>query len=143
MGRACRASTSRSADHQQVWQGRSTWPGTATGHCRGSDCRNPLVIGVSTRNLCDFLTFIGDSATRLRPDIEAITAGAGTQLSVGLTSDSSRGSVITSRCSSMCCRSARRDGVAAPDEPHPCILSYAIFTSLTIKETKPTIDQGI
>jgi hypothetical protein len=43
----------------------------------------------------------------------------------------------------MCCRSARRDGVAAPDEPHPRILTYAIFTSLTIKETKPTIDQGI
>jgi nucleoside-triphosphatase THEP1 len=34
----------------------------------------PLMIGVSTRNLCDFLTFVGDSATRLRPDIEAITA---------------------------------------------------------------------
>ena len=34
----------------------------------------PLVIGVSTRNLCDFLTFGGHSATRLRPDIEAITA---------------------------------------------------------------------
>ena len=34
----------------------------------------PLVIGVSTKNLCDFLTFVGDSATRLRPDIEAITA---------------------------------------------------------------------
>jgi nucleoside-triphosphatase THEP1 len=34
----------------------------------------PLVIGVSTRNLCDFLTFVGDSATRLEPDIEAITA---------------------------------------------------------------------
>jgi nucleoside-triphosphatase THEP1 len=34
----------------------------------------PLLIGVSTRNLCDFLTFVGDSATRLRPDIEAITA---------------------------------------------------------------------
>jgi nucleoside-triphosphatase THEP1 len=34
----------------------------------------PLVIGVSTRNLCDFLAFVGDSATRLRPDIEAITA---------------------------------------------------------------------
>jgi hypothetical protein len=34
----------------------------------------PLVIGVSTRNFCDFLTFIGESATRLRPDIEAITA---------------------------------------------------------------------
>ena len=34
----------------------------------------PLVIGVSTKNLCDFLTFVGDSATRLKPDIEAITA---------------------------------------------------------------------
>ena len=34
----------------------------------------PLVIGVSRRNLYDFLTFVGDSATRLRPDIEAITA---------------------------------------------------------------------
>ncbi len=34
----------------------------------------PLLIRVSTRNLCDFLTFVGDSATRLRPDIEAITA---------------------------------------------------------------------
>ena len=34
----------------------------------------PLVIGVSTRNLCDFLTFVGDSAAPLRPDIEAITA---------------------------------------------------------------------
>jgi nucleoside-triphosphatase THEP1 len=34
----------------------------------------PLVIGVSTQNLCDFLTFVGDSAARLRPDIEAITA---------------------------------------------------------------------
>jgi nucleoside-triphosphatase THEP1 len=34
----------------------------------------PLVIGVSARNLCDFLPFIGESATRLRPDIEAITA---------------------------------------------------------------------
>ena len=34
----------------------------------------PLMIGVSTRNLCDFLTFIGDSATRLRPDVDAITA---------------------------------------------------------------------
>ena len=33
----------------------------------------PLVIGVSTQNLCDFLTFVGDSATRLGPDIEAIT----------------------------------------------------------------------
>ena len=34
----------------------------------------PLVIGVSTRNLCDFLTFVGYSATRLRPDVQAITA---------------------------------------------------------------------
>jgi nucleoside-triphosphatase THEP1 len=34
----------------------------------------PLVIGVSTRNLRDFLTFVGDSATRLRPDLGAITA---------------------------------------------------------------------
>ena len=34
----------------------------------------PLVIGVSTRNLCDFQTFVGDSATRLWPDIETITA---------------------------------------------------------------------
>ena len=34
----------------------------------------PLVIGVSTLNLRDFLSFVGDSATRLRPDIEAITA---------------------------------------------------------------------
>ena len=33
----------------------------------------PLLIGVSTRNLCDFLTFVGDSVKRLRPDIEAIT----------------------------------------------------------------------
>jgi nucleoside-triphosphatase THEP1 len=34
----------------------------------------PLVIGVSTQNLCDFLTFVGDSTTRLRPDMKAITA---------------------------------------------------------------------
>jgi nucleoside-triphosphatase THEP1 len=34
----------------------------------------PLLIRVSTRNLCDFLTFVGDSATRLRPDVEEITA---------------------------------------------------------------------
>jgi nucleoside-triphosphatase THEP1 len=34
----------------------------------------PLMIGVSTQNLCDFLTFVGDSATRLTPDIEAMTA---------------------------------------------------------------------
>ena len=34
----------------------------------------PLVIGASTQNLCDFLTFVEHSATRLRPDVEAITA---------------------------------------------------------------------
>jgi hypothetical protein len=34
----------------------------------------PLLIGVSTRNLCDFLTFVGDSTTRLKLDIEAIMA---------------------------------------------------------------------
>ncbi len=34
----------------------------------------PLVIGVSTLNLFDFRSFVGDSATRLRPEIEAITA---------------------------------------------------------------------
>jgi nucleoside-triphosphatase THEP1 len=34
----------------------------------------PLVIGVSTQNLRAFLTFVGDSATRLRLDAEAITA---------------------------------------------------------------------
>ena len=34
----------------------------------------PLVIGVSAQNLCDFLTFIGDSAARLRPDVATITA---------------------------------------------------------------------
>jgi nucleoside-triphosphatase THEP1 len=34
----------------------------------------PLVIGVSTRNLRDFLTFVGDSTTRLGPDVEVITA---------------------------------------------------------------------
>ncbi len=34
----------------------------------------PLLIGVSTRNLCAFQTFVGDSATRLEPDIGAITA---------------------------------------------------------------------
>ena len=33
----------------------------------------PLVIGFSTRNLCDFLTSVGDSATHLKPDIEAMT----------------------------------------------------------------------
>lgn len=34
----------------------------------------PLLIGISTQNLSDFLTFVGDSATRLGPDIEAMTA---------------------------------------------------------------------
>jgi nucleoside-triphosphatase THEP1 len=34
----------------------------------------PVVIGVSTQNLCDFLTFVGDCATRLRPDGEVVTA---------------------------------------------------------------------
>jgi nucleoside-triphosphatase THEP1 len=34
----------------------------------------PLLIGVSTQNLCEFLTFVGDSVTRLEPDMESITA---------------------------------------------------------------------
>ena len=34
----------------------------------------PLMIGVSTQNLCAFLTFVGDLAARLGPDIEAMTA---------------------------------------------------------------------
>ena len=34
----------------------------------------PLMIGVSTRNLPDFLTFVGASATHLRPDLEEIAA---------------------------------------------------------------------
>ena len=34
----------------------------------------PLLIGVSTQNLCEFLTFVGSTATSLEPDIEAITA---------------------------------------------------------------------
>jgi hypothetical protein len=34
----------------------------------------PLLIGVPTRNFCDFLTFVGGATTRLQPDIEAITA---------------------------------------------------------------------
>jgi nucleoside-triphosphatase THEP1 len=34
----------------------------------------PLLIGVSTRNLCDFLTFVGDSAKSLKPDDEAIAS---------------------------------------------------------------------
>jgi nucleoside-triphosphatase THEP1 len=34
----------------------------------------PLLIGISTQNLSDFLTFVGDSATRLGPDIEAMAA---------------------------------------------------------------------
>src|SRR5215831_16329325 len=32
----------------------------------------PLLIGVSTQNLCEFLTFVAASAARLEPDIEAI-----------------------------------------------------------------------
>jgi nucleoside-triphosphatase THEP1 len=43
----------------------------------------PLVIGVSTRNLCDFLTFVGDSTTRLKPDSEAITAWCRTAIEHG------------------------------------------------------------
>lgn len=34
----------------------------------------PLLVGVSTRNLSDFVTFVGDSAIRLRPDVRTITA---------------------------------------------------------------------
>lgn len=34
----------------------------------------PLVIGVSTQNLSDFLTFVGDSASCLTPEIEAMVA---------------------------------------------------------------------
>lgn len=34
----------------------------------------PLLIGVSTQNLPDFLAFVGGSATRLEPDIEAMMA---------------------------------------------------------------------
>jgi nucleoside-triphosphatase THEP1 len=34
----------------------------------------PVIIGVSTQNLADLLAFAGDSATRLRPDIETLTA---------------------------------------------------------------------
>ena len=34
----------------------------------------PLVIGVSTLNLFDFQSFVGDSATHLRPDIASIAA---------------------------------------------------------------------
>lgn len=34
----------------------------------------PLLIGVSKQNLCNFLTFVGDSATSLEPDIAAIAA---------------------------------------------------------------------
>jgi len=43
----------------------------------------PLVIGVSTQNLCDFLTFVGDSATRLSPDVEVITAWCRTAIERG------------------------------------------------------------
>jgi nucleoside-triphosphatase THEP1 len=34
----------------------------------------PLIIGVSTQNLGDFLAFAGDSAVRLKPEIENVTA---------------------------------------------------------------------
>jgi nucleoside-triphosphatase THEP1 len=34
----------------------------------------PLMIGVSTQNLSDFLTFVGDSASCLRSEIEAMVA---------------------------------------------------------------------
>ena len=34
----------------------------------------PLVIGVSNRNLSEFVAFVGNSATRLSPDVEVITA---------------------------------------------------------------------
>jgi nucleoside-triphosphatase THEP1 len=34
----------------------------------------PLVIGVSTQNVCDLLSFVGDSPTLLRPEVRAITA---------------------------------------------------------------------
>jgi nucleoside-triphosphatase THEP1 len=34
----------------------------------------PLLIGVSTRNFCDFLAFVGDPPRCLRLDIQAITA---------------------------------------------------------------------
>jgi nucleoside-triphosphatase THEP1 len=34
----------------------------------------PLVIGVSTLNLFDFQSFVGETATRLTPDVGAITA---------------------------------------------------------------------
>ena len=34
----------------------------------------PLVIGVSTQNLRDLLAFVGAPATRLSPDLEAVTA---------------------------------------------------------------------
>jgi hypothetical protein len=38
---------------------------------------------VSTQNFCDFLTFVGDSTTRLKPDIEAITAWCRTAIERG------------------------------------------------------------
>ena len=44
----------------------------------------PLVIGVSSRNLCDFLTFVGDSATRLSPDFEVITAWCRNMIELGV-----------------------------------------------------------
>ena len=34
----------------------------------------PLIIGVSEHNLDDFLAFAGESAIRMKPDVEAITA---------------------------------------------------------------------
>jgi|SRR5689334_32280 hypothetical protein len=37
----------------------------------------------STQNLCDFLTFVGDSTTRLKPDIEAITAWSQNAIALG------------------------------------------------------------
>jgi hypothetical protein len=49
------------------------------------------LIGVSTRNLCDFLNLVGDLATHLTPDVGQLRPGAGTRLSAGLTIDASRG----------------------------------------------------
>ena len=43
----------------------------------------PLVIGVSIRNLSEFQTFVGGAATRLRPDIEAVTAWCRTAIGRG------------------------------------------------------------
>jgi nucleoside-triphosphatase THEP1 len=44
----------------------------------------PLMIGVSAQNLRDFLTFVGDSATRLRPDIGIITAWCRNAIELGI-----------------------------------------------------------